>query len=71
MRVLGVLLVVLLLALGVVFVIAGRMDGPAIVIEQPEKFVGAATPLKVVLTAPCSLDSVDNAFGMEGQRTAV
>ena len=71
MRVLGVLLLVLLLAFGVVFVIAGRMDGPAITVEQPEKFVGAATPLKVSVTSPSALDSLSIVFEQDGQRTPV
>ena len=44
---LGLVLVVLALAAGGVFIVAGRMAGPAIEIGKPEKFVGAATPLDV------------------------
>ena len=34
------------------FVYAGRLPGPSIEIAKPDKFVGAATPLEVAVTAP-------------------
>src|SRR5215218_5154326 len=52
MRFLLGLLLIALLALGGAFVYAGRMPGPAIQINKPEKVVGAASPLEVVVAAP-------------------
>ena len=52
MRFLLGLVLVLALAAGGVFVYAGRMAGPAIQINKPEKFVGTSTPLEVVVQAP-------------------
>ncbi len=48
---LGLLLVVVLLA-GGAYLVAGRAAGPTIGIDKPEKFVGASTPLEVVVDAP-------------------
>jgi murein DD-endopeptidase MepM/ murein hydrolase activator NlpD len=52
MRILGGLVLILLLAAGGVWFAAGRMDGPAIQFKQPAKFVGASTPVEVVVGAP-------------------
>ena len=52
MRYLLGLLLILLLAVGGAFVYAGRMAGPGIEIKKPDKFVGASTPLEVVVQAP-------------------
>jgi murein DD-endopeptidase MepM/ murein hydrolase activator NlpD len=71
MRVLGILLVVLLLLFGGVFFVAGRMAGPAITIDQPEKFVGASTPLKVTVTSPGEIEAVEVAFEQGQQRTSL
>jgi murein DD-endopeptidase MepM/ murein hydrolase activator NlpD len=46
------LIVVLALAAGGVFIGAGRMAGPTIEIAKPTKFVGAASPLQVTVSAP-------------------
>src|SRR5688572_25430205 len=46
------LVLLLLVAAGGAWIVAGRMAPPAIAIEKPEKFVGAATPLQVTITAP-------------------
>ena len=46
------LVLVLLLAAGGVFLYAGRLAGPGIEIDKPEKVMGAATPLEVVVEAP-------------------
>jgi murein DD-endopeptidase MepM/ murein hydrolase activator NlpD len=43
------LILILALAAGGAYVVAGRMDGPAIEITKPEKFVGAATPVEFVV----------------------
>ena len=52
MRFLFGLLAALLVAIGGVFVVAGRMSGPAIEIRQPAKFIGASSPLEVAVSAP-------------------
>ena len=46
------LVLLLLVAAGGAYVVAGRMPAPSIKIEKPEKYVGTATPLEVVITAP-------------------
>ena len=46
------LVLILLLAAGGAWVVAGRMTPPAIAIEKPEKFVGTASPLQITITAP-------------------
>src|SRR6476660_8216881 len=52
MRYLFALILIVLLAVGGAYVIAGRGGGPAIQIGKPEKFVGASTPLDVSVSAP-------------------
>jgi murein DD-endopeptidase MepM/ murein hydrolase activator NlpD len=52
MRFLVGLLLILVVAAAGVFVVAGRLAGPSIQIARPEKFVGAASPLEVAVTAP-------------------
>ena len=46
------LVLILLLAAGGAWVVAGRMAPPSIAIEKPEKFVGTSTPLQITITAP-------------------
>ena len=46
------LVLLLLVAAGGAYVVAGRMPPPSIKIEKPEKYVGTATPLEVVISAP-------------------
>ena len=46
------LLLILLVAAGGAYVVAGRQPGPSIEIGRPEKFVGASTPLEVKVGAP-------------------
>jgi hypothetical protein len=46
------LVLILLLAAGGAWVVAGRMAAPAITVDKPEKFVGASTPLQITITAP-------------------
>jgi murein DD-endopeptidase MepM/ murein hydrolase activator NlpD len=65
-------LLILLLAAGGVFVAAGRMAGPSIQITKPEKFVGAASPLEVSVTAPgAHLKDLRIALEQNGQQHAV
>ena len=52
MRFLLGLVLILLLALGGAYVVAGRMAGPPIQITRPEKVVGVSTPLEVEVQAP-------------------
>jgi murein DD-endopeptidase MepM/ murein hydrolase activator NlpD len=52
MRYLLALILIVLLAAGGAYVIAGHAGGPAIEIGKPEKFVGASTPLDVAVGAP-------------------
>jgi murein DD-endopeptidase MepM/ murein hydrolase activator NlpD len=51
MRFLAALVLIVLLAAAGVYVVAGRMAGPAIQINKPEKFVGAKAPLDVSVNA--------------------
>jgi murein DD-endopeptidase MepM/ murein hydrolase activator NlpD len=71
MRVLIAVVVVVVLLVGGVFLFAGRLAGPSIAIEQPEKFVGVSTPLTVNVSSPGDIASIDIGFEQEGQRTAV
>jgi murein DD-endopeptidase MepM/ murein hydrolase activator NlpD len=52
MRYLFALVALLLLILGGAFLVAGRMAGPSIQIERPERFVGQSTPMDVVVGTP-------------------
>jgi murein DD-endopeptidase MepM/ murein hydrolase activator NlpD len=52
MRFLLGLVVILLLAVGGAYVVAGWMAGPPIQINKPEKVVGVSTPLEVEVQAP-------------------
>jgi murein DD-endopeptidase MepM/ murein hydrolase activator NlpD len=52
MRFLLGLVLILLLAAGGAYVVAGRMAGPPIEIIRPDKVVGVSTPLEVAVQAP-------------------
>src|SRR5574339_653507 len=52
MRYLLALLLLLVLAAGGAWVVAGRMAGPSIDISKPDEFVGLSTPLEVSVTSP-------------------
>ena len=52
MRFLLGLVLILLLAAGGAYVVAGRMAGPPIQIVKPEKIVGVSSPLEVAVEAP-------------------
>ena len=52
MRFLFGLVLVLLLAAGGAYVVAGRMAGPPVEIIKPEKVVGVTSPLEVAVQAP-------------------
>ena len=67
MRKLIVVLVLLTLAAAALYVGAGTLSGPSIQITRPEKFVGAATPIDVLVDAPDRrLASVEIVFEQGG-----
>jgi murein DD-endopeptidase MepM/ murein hydrolase activator NlpD len=69
MRILLTVVLILLVAVGGVFVIAGRMAGPAIEIRQPAKFVGASSPLEVAVSAPgAKLDGLQILLEQDGKQ---
>ena len=70
MRKLLVIAVVLVLAAVGAFVAAGRAAGPTIHIATPDKFVGASTPLEVVIDAPHgTLSTLQVVLEQNGART--
>lgn len=70
MRYLTGLVLILLLAAGGAYVVAGRAGGPSIDIGKPEKFVGTATPLDVTIGAPGgTLSAVNIVFEQNGRQT--
>lgn len=52
MKYLAGLLLILALAAGGAWIVAGRMDGPAIEITKPEKFVGTSTDVEFIVRTP-------------------
>ena len=52
MRFLFALILIAVLGAGGAYVVAGRSAPPSISISKPEKFVGASTPMEVVVGAP-------------------
>ena len=52
MRYLFGLILILAIAAGGAYVVAGRGGGPSIQIAKPEKFVGVSTPVEVLVGAP-------------------
>jgi murein DD-endopeptidase MepM/ murein hydrolase activator NlpD len=70
MRKLTAVLVLLVLAALVLWIGAGFLDGPAIQITQPGKFVGVSTPVEVLVDAPDRrLSSVVVTFEQDGTST--
>jgi murein DD-endopeptidase MepM/ murein hydrolase activator NlpD len=67
------LILVLLVAAGGAFVVAGRATPPAIAIEKPDKFVGLATPLEVTIAAPdaASMKPLRVVFEQNGKQTTI
>jgi murein DD-endopeptidase MepM/ murein hydrolase activator NlpD len=65
------LVLLLLLAAGGAWLVAGRMTPPSIAIEKPEKFVGTSTPLQITITAPDApaMKPVRIAFEQNGKET--
>src|SRR5437762_1980463 len=52
LRWLATLILIVLVAGGAVYLIAGRGEAPRITIDKPEKFVGQQSPLEVTAEAP-------------------
>ena len=72
MRYLFGLILLLALAAGVAYVVAGRGGGPSIQIAKPEKFVGVSTPVEVVVGAPgANLKTLKIVFEQNGKQTTV
>jgi murein DD-endopeptidase MepM/ murein hydrolase activator NlpD len=72
MRFLLGLVLLLLLAAGAAYVIAGRGGGPSIQIAKPEKYVGVSTPLEVNVTAPGGLvTALKVTFEQNGKQTTL
>ncbi len=69
MRFLFGLILIVVLAAGGAWLVAGRMAPPAVEIGKPEKFVGTATPFEIAVTAPVNeLTSLDVAFEQDGKQ---
>ena len=72
MKILVSLLLVVGLAAGGAYVVAGRMPGPAIEINKPEKFVGTETPVEVIVRAtPTELKTLTMVFEQNGKQFPV
>ena len=72
MKYLFALILILALAAGGAYVVAGRAGGPSIQIDKPEKFVGTSTPVEVVVGAPgANLKSVKVVFDQNGKQTTL
>lgn len=70
MRVFLAFIVAVLLVAAGVFVYAGHLPGPSIVINQPTKFVGQSTPVDVLVTAPgAKLSGLRVVFEQNGKAT--
>ena len=69
MRFLSGLVLVAALAAGGAYVYAGRLDGPAIQINRPEKVIGTSSPLEVAVEAPgAQLESLQIALEQGGKQ---
>lgn len=69
MRFLLGLVLILLLAAGGAYVVAGRMAGPPIQINKPDKVVGVSSPLEVAVEAPgARLESLDIVLEQNGKQ---
>jgi len=69
MRFLLSLLLILALAAGGAWLVAGRMTSPAIDIGKPDKYVGLATPVEVAVSSPNNeLSSLQIVFEQDGKQ---
>jgi murein DD-endopeptidase MepM/ murein hydrolase activator NlpD len=72
MRYLFALILIVLLAAGGAYVLAGRQGGPSIEIAKPEKFVGMSTPVEVAIGAPAAnLKTIKIVFEQDGKQTTL
>ena len=72
MKIFVTLLLVLGLAAGGAYVVAGRMPGPTIEITKPEKFIGAETPVEVLVRASAAeLKTLTMTFEQNGKQFPV
>src|SRR4249919_1162043 len=72
MRYLIGLILLLLIALGAVYVASGRGGPPTIEIAKPEKWVGASTPLEVAVGAPgAQFKTLSIVFDQNGKQTTL
>lgn len=70
MRYLFGLILILALAAGGAWLVAGRMASPAIEIGKPDKFVGTATPIEVAVSSPNNeLSALRIVFEQDGRET--
>ena len=67
------LILLLLVAAGGAYLVAGRMPPPTIAIDKPEKFVGTATPLEIKITAPeaPTMKPMQVVFEQNGKQTTL
>ena len=64
------LILLAILGAGGAYLYAGRLPGPQIQINKPDKFVGVATPLDLVVTAPgATLSKLQVVFDQGGTQT--
>ena len=69
MRFLLSLILILALAAGGAWLVAGRMASPVIEIGRPDKFVGAATPVEIAVSSPNNeLSSLRVVFEQDGKQ---
>jgi hypothetical protein len=69
MRFLFALILIVVLAAGGAWLVAGRMTPPGVEIGKPEKFVGATTPFEIAVTAPVNeLAGLQVAFEQDGKQ---
>lgn len=69
MRFLFGLLLVAALAAGGAYVYAGRLPGPAVTIQKPEKVIGVSTPLEVAVEAPgATLETLEIGLEQNGKQ---
>src|SRR5512147_2501161 len=71
MRYVAAFFLILLLAAAGVFLFAGRLAGPTVAIDQPQKYVGTAAPLEVSFTAPTKVSDVRIALEQNGKQTTL
>lgn len=69
MKYLVALVLIVALVAGGAYMVAGRMDGPAIEITKPEKFVGASTDVEFLVRSPAAeLKSLTMVFEQNGRQ---